>query len=63
MKKITRGTFEYTCIESVLIINGNNDAALSVATNKIKSSSCVMAETWSSAQKKKITSQYAFENT
>lgn len=35
MKKTTRGTFEYTCIEDV-ILKSKNKTAVSGTTNKIK---------------------------
>ncbi|GBM79434.1 hypothetical protein AVEN_213290-1 [Araneus ventricosus] len=53
MKKTSRGTFEYACSEDLVIVKWNDNTAVSVATNKVKASSCVMAERWSSAQKKR----------
>ncbi|GBN85927.1 PiggyBac transposable element-derived protein 2 [Araneus ventricosus] len=44
MKKASRGTFEYACSEDLVIVKWNDNTAVSVATNKVKASSCVMAE-------------------
>ncbi|GBN23920.1 PiggyBac transposable element-derived protein 2 [Araneus ventricosus] len=54
MKKTSRGTFEYACSENLVIVKWNDNTAVSVATSKVKASSCVMTERWSSAQEKKI---------
>ncbi|GBM23837.1 PiggyBac transposable element-derived protein 3, partial [Araneus ventricosus] len=52
MKKTSKGTFEYACSEDLVIVKWNDNTAVSVATNKVKASSCVMAERWSSGEKK-----------
>ncbi|GBL63683.1 PiggyBac transposable element-derived protein 3 [Araneus ventricosus] len=54
MKKTSRGTFKYACSENLVIVKWNDNTAVAVATSKVKASSCVMAERWSSAQEKKI---------